>query len=66
MSASGVDDSPIAKRGCSVASINATLQPDLAKIEARIDPAKPAPMMATLTLCFISINTLRQVGLLKI
>src|SRR5436305_13115154 len=46
MAASGVEDSPRAKRGCRWRSRRSTWWPCLWRMRARIDPAKPEPTMA--------------------
>src|SRR4051794_21599877 len=43
----GVIDSPIAKRGCDVASIRATLAPWRARMAAVTEPARPEPRITT-------------------
>src|SRR5436305_6211865 len=46
MAASGVEDSPRAKRGCRWRSRRSTWWPCPWRMRARIDPAKPEPTMA--------------------
>ena len=46
-SAIGVEDSPMANRGCSLASMRTTRTPREARIWASSEPLKPAPMMPT-------------------
>ncbi len=43
MSATGVEDSPIANRGCFPFSSKQTLKPDFSNANAVREPAKPAP-----------------------
>ena len=61
MFARGVDDSPIAKRGCRPFSRRRTLRPCLRRIIARSEPAKPEPTTATSVLTnFTRASLLRR------
>src|SRR3954468_20888642 len=54
--ASGVEDSPIAKRGCAPRSSRTTDRPSFRAIIARSEPLKPEPTMAISNVAFMPFH----------